>query len=97
MISGVSVHIFVLENEKKQKLFGDNLTQDLYVCGFEYAFLINDKIQIYILYHFACNYIFRDRMLEMAAPNYMEVKQCEKQSILTSLCAESIEQLSSEP
>ena len=36
-------------------------------------------------------------MLEMAAPNYMEVKQCEKQSILTSLCAESIEQLSSEP
>ena len=36
-------------------------------------------------------------MLQMAAPNYMEVKQCEKQSILTSLCAESIEQLSSEP
>ena len=44
VISGVRDGI----TRKNCCLFGDNLTQGMFVCGFDCAFLIDDKIQIYI-------------------------------------------------
>ena len=76
-------------NEYKQKLFGDNVTQD---C----AFFIDDKIQIYDISVCVQLYIYGSHARNGCTKLYGSQAMW-KAINFDNLCAESIEQLSSEP